>query len=39
MLKVVPVAVLGILLWPSLGWAPLYAAEAASVAKGSTMEK
>lgn len=39
MLKVVPVAVLGILLWPSLGLAPLYAAEAASVAKGSTMEK
>ncbi|WP_278540618.1 hypothetical protein [Oxalobacter formigenes] len=40
MLKVVlPVAVLGILIWPSFGLAPLYAADAASVAKGSTMEK
>ena len=40
MLKVVlPVAVLGILIWPSLGLAPLYAADAASVTKGSMMEK
>lgn len=40
MLKVVlPVAVLGILLWPSLGLAPLYAADAANVAKGSMLEK
>ncbi len=40
MLKVVlAVAVPGILIWPSLGLAPLYAADAASVAKGSMMEK
>lgn len=39
-LKVVlPVVVLGILIWPSFGLAPLYAADAASVAKGSMMEK
>lgn len=40
MLKVVlPLAVLGILIWPSFGLAPLYAADATSVAKGSMMEK
>ena len=39
-LKVVlPVVVLGILIWPSFGLAPLYAADAASVAKGSMIEK
>lgn len=40
MLKVMlPVVVIGILIWPSFGLAPLYAADAASVAKGSMMEK
>lgn len=40
MLKVaLPIAVLGILIWPSFGLAPLYAADQKQVAKDSMMEK